>query len=38
MGANLVYLTRPNKDKATSFGIVPIQENQIGYEWACSAM
>ena len=38
MGANLVYLDRPNTKKNTIFGQVQPQPNTLNYKYACSAM
>ena len=38
MGANLVYLNKPNKEKVTACGTKLGDGNQTGYKWACSSM
>lgn len=38
MGANLVYLDRPQTKKETVSGVVQPTPTQIGYRYACSGM
>lgn len=36
MGANLVYLDRPNTKKDTIAGTFPGNDKMVPYKWACS--